>query len=431
MAVRFDASTEFYTRTLSLGSTTQMSVTCWMKMVVDLGSYATAWCVDNGTTDYMLLGTILGGGAWKDVTVFQEISTPAVGLRTLTLDTWYYFGVTLNGSSVTVVSRGASDTTFSTDTQTGFTATTLTTLRLGESMFGGEWLNGSLASVKVWTGAALTQAELEAEAFRYLPARTANLRAWYPLLKPETVDYGGNGLTLSGGSGASVDDGPPVSWGPRRTAIVLPASTGTPISLADSATAADSLAADADTPAADSATAADTLTVAATAALADAAVADEQMTVAVTVDLADAATADDAAIVGNPVSLADTATADDAWTTIPTPVLDEQAAGDDTLTISAIADFSDAATATDQITVAQTLPKDLADSATASDSLTVVLLQDITVTATGARRGWAAGQPGDGWDGGDLARSWTSSPVERSWPEGEPARGWSARPPTT
>ena len=414
MAVRFDASTEFYSRTLSLGSTTQMSVTCWMKMVVDTGTFSTAWSLFNGTTDYCYLGSTLGGGVWRDMALFQEGSAPAVGLRTLTLGTWYYFGITVDGSSATVISRAATDTSFASDTQSGVASTNIVTLRLGDSPFGEEWLNGSLASVKVWTGAALTQAELEAEAFRYMPARTANLRAWYPLLKPETVDYSGNGLTLSGGSGASVDDGPPVSWGPRRTAIVLPASTGTPISLADSAAASDSLAADVDTPTTDSATAAETLTVAASADLADAATAVDDMVVTVTVGLSDSATADDSGMaVGSPVDLADSATADDTWTVIPTPVLDEQATASESLAVAATALFADVATATDGLAVAQTHNKDLADSATATDTLTVVAYQDITVTAGEPRRGWS------------------SQPSDRDWSAGEARRGWSTRPPTT
>jgi hypothetical protein len=430
VAVRFDAATEEYTRAASLGTVTQFAISCWVKLSVDLGSISTIWCVDNGFSgDFIRLSTDTDGNT---LVVTDDTFGDPHAVGSLAVGTWCHVAIAFDGVNATAVFRGASDTTNTITTWADSSpSTSIVNLRIGDAVFDGQYFNGCVAAFKLWTGVALNQADLEAEAWTYMPRRTNGIRAWYPFLRAETTDYSGLGSTLSGGSGTTTEDGPPVSWGPRRRTVYAPAPASTPISLADSASAADSLAADVDAPAADSATAADSLTVAVTAPLADTAVADEQMTVAVTVDLADAATADDVAIVGNPVSLADAATADDTWTTIPTPVLDEQAAGDDTLTITATASLADAATASDQITVAQTLPKDLADTATASDSLTVVLLQDITVTATSARRGWAAGQPGDGWDSGDLARSWTSSPAERSWPGGDPARGWSARPPTT
>jgi hypothetical protein len=62
-----------------------------------------------------------------------------------------------------------------------------------------------------------------------MPQRTANLRAWYPLLKPDQNDASGNGQTLSGGTGATLDDGPPISWSTGRHRIVIP-TAATPVS---------------------------------------------------------------------------------------------------------------------------------------------------------------------------------------------------------
>ena len=627
MAVRFDASGEEYTRSLALGSVTNWTVTCWAKLMVDRATTTAIWMIDDGSGGGYLRVTAWNGSALA----YQTAASAWFGLagQTLTVGEWTYIGLssTANPGLARVRIRTAGSSTFvaSSPAQSNVTFNA-GTLRIAAGQAAGEWLNGSIAAVKVWDQ-ALTVDELEQESYTYLPQRTNGLRAWYPLLRPETVDYNGSGQTLSGGTGAALDDGPPISWSAGRRRIVLPAapppasgptfrsasqaasgtigsfncakptgvvegdilvafhaadtgtladlgtptggstwqllasrarddgtgsgtkvwwkaagasepstygftqvsnadgsvsivavqdgssntptvaqtggttsgtakttpsttaaagdfeircvavhapggalsftapagftertdvqsgtyattstatrtlasggttgtadftasisvgewhgftvniaSTVTPKSLAESATAADTIGADVDAPAVDTATAGDALTVAASADLADAAVADEQMTVTVTLDLADSASAVDTALVGIPIDFADSATADDAWTTVPTPVFDEPATADDQIAVAASTSFADSAFATDALTVAQTLPKDLADAAIAGDALTVVVLQDITVTAGTPHRGWGSRQPESSWSA-DAAR-----------------RGWSARPPTT
>lgn len=215
MAVRFDASTENYTRTWSLGALSQWSCAFWGKISVDRNTWSTFLSIDNTTTsDYNVLqvdsdGTSLG--YWVAGGFHTNTTSPIA----LTVGTWYFIACSVNGASGTLVAQALNAASPTVVTwSTGQAISNATTLRLGDDM-ASEWLNGAMAGVKIWTGATLTQAELEQERWSYLPKRLANLKAWYPLLTPSTVDYSGNGQTLSGGTGTTTEDGPGIGWGQR------------------------------------------------------------------------------------------------------------------------------------------------------------------------------------------------------------------------
>ncbi|WP_433235496.1 LamG-like jellyroll fold domain-containing protein [Streptosporangium sp. CA-135522] len=212
MAVRFSAAGQSYTRAVALGTISAFTVACWVKIAANRASFTTPWAIDNGASDYFVLQTSESGvdmAVWDDAGLAQIV-------RQMTVGTWYYIAIAVNGVDGTTTTRAADDTAFDSG---GWTAQSsnlnAATLRIGDSPFGGEWINGAVAAFKFWT-VALTQAELEAECRQYMPVRTENLRAWYPLLRPETADYSGRASTLSGGTGATKEDGPPISWGARR-----------------------------------------------------------------------------------------------------------------------------------------------------------------------------------------------------------------------
>lgn len=216
MAVRFNADGQDYTRSIS-GTGSGWSAAGWFKISTDRNTNTTFLGFD-ASGDYLLLRTASNG---TTIGIYANDGTHRA-TRSLTAGTWYFLGLsTSNGSSGTLVSRSASDTSFTVASWTGFPVTP-TTLRIGESHFGSEWLNGCVAALKIWTGAVLTQAELEQEAWTYQPNRTADLFGWYPFVRAETTDYSGNGNTLSGGSGASTEDGPPIRWGIGRRRFLIP-----------------------------------------------------------------------------------------------------------------------------------------------------------------------------------------------------------------
>lgn len=235
MAVRFSADGQDYTRALGAGALTSYTISCWVRIAVNRpAAFSTAWCIDDGNTSNPYAVLQAGGTNTVDVWVGVDATGSS---RTMTVGVWYWWAVAVNGTNWTVISRAATDTSFTVTSGTGaVTPLTNSSLRLGESLFTDEWINGNLAAVKFWTGAALTTAELQQEAWTYLPYRTANIRAWYPLTRAETVDYSGQGNTLSGGTGATTEDGPPIAWrrGQRRARIPL----GTDVEAAPAALAA-------------------------------------------------------------------------------------------------------------------------------------------------------------------------------------------------
>lgn len=217
MAVRFSASGQQYTRTVSLGTQSAYTIACWAKIVVDQNVATCLVGLDDGTTtDWAAFGLTDDG---TTLTHFDDGNGAGSGSIALTVGTWYFTAVVMNGTSGTVYAQAEGSTTMTSAALTGYSANiNLATVRLGVSVHASDWLNGDLTGVRLWT-AALTQAELANEARQLLPYRRANLAVAYPLASPELTDYSGNARTLSGGSGVTQDTGPGVPWQADRVAV--------------------------------------------------------------------------------------------------------------------------------------------------------------------------------------------------------------------
>jgi hypothetical protein len=220
VAVRFDADAESYTRATGLTTVTDFTFACWVKLAADRATTTAILQIDNGSgTGRMRINAFNGTQL-----TFQSDGTTWFGNFGLTLavGTWTYVALsaTANPGQVRTAARaaGSATCTSATSSQANITMNAAT-LRIGDGQAASEWLNGSVAAVKVWS-AALTVAELEQESWTYLPCRTSGLRGWYPLLTPSTVDYSGQAQTLSGGSGAAADDGPPLTWSSQAPIII-------------------------------------------------------------------------------------------------------------------------------------------------------------------------------------------------------------------
>lgn len=226
MAVRFDATGENYTSTATPPSGSY-TVLCWA-FVVDRNAIATLWSSDSSTSNYHYVQTDSDGTtmrAWNGDG--SSIAGPNV-----TASTWYRFALVVSGTTATLYWGTATGALSSaSDATWPAMSPTPTTMRIGSSPFANEWLNGRIAAFEHYS-AALTVAELEAEFAQYRPRRTANLVRWHPFLRAETADYGGSGNTLSGGSGTTTEDGPPIPW--MRTwprVYIPPASAGQSVAL--------------------------------------------------------------------------------------------------------------------------------------------------------------------------------------------------------
>lgn len=367
MAVRFDADGEQYTRSLNLGSVTNWTVTCWAKMAVNRAATTVLWQIDNGSGTSRLRANAWNGSALT----FQSDTSAWFGLmgHTLAVGEWTFVGLssTTNPGQVRVRVRVAGSSTWigGTPAQADITVSAQT-LRIGAGPNTEEWINGSLAAVKIWS-AALTTDELELESWTNLPYRTANLTAWYPFLTASAVDYSGNGQTLVGGTGAATDDGPPISWSTgrhRRPIIGLSSASG-------------SLAANLP-----SLTSTGTGTVEASGGLA-----------------------------GTLPSLAATSSGvieASGTVTAALPAFTAALAGDaQSNTLNALLPPL-SASFTGLAEVAGAVPGVLPPLSASLAGEVRIPPNDITITTTGAVRGWAAAAADDGWDSGTLTRGWAA-----------------------
>jgi hypothetical protein len=214
MAVRFDADGEDYNST-SLGLTGfPLTVTCWVKLSADRNAFSTGWCLDNGTTTNAVAFQSDSSGTFMRTLWEPQSNTTDAG--TFAVGTWYKTAFTADTSTATQYAAAAGSSLAQTQNWPVTNPPSgLSRIRLGESVWASEWLNGCIANFKLYS-AVLTQVELEQELQFYQPARTTNLVRWHPLVAAGTVDHSGNGFTLSGGSGVATEDGPPIRWGTRR-----------------------------------------------------------------------------------------------------------------------------------------------------------------------------------------------------------------------
>lgn len=213
-AVRFSAYNQVYTRSATgLNASTAFTWCAWMKIVVDRNANTSMLSSDNAGANYHELWTGANGTAFGRGTTGGDSS---VGID-FTVGTWYFIASTKpTGSTGTIYwSTAPGDALIQTFTPggTGAGLADANTFRVGGDGFGSNFLNGSIAAVKVWQ-AVLTKAELETEKPKYAAQRTANLWAAYSFRAgPQTTDDSGNARTLTAGAGTAVVDtsGPPIT----------------------------------------------------------------------------------------------------------------------------------------------------------------------------------------------------------------------------
>lgn len=211
MAVQFNASGEGYSRTGNLLGTGASTVCFWVRLDVDRNTSSSMFTVDDGGSNYWYLGTASTDGTTLVIDV-GGVGAINSGVS-LTVGTWYFVAITYDGTSSGVLYNAAATATSiaSTSGTIGDPVTASASTHIGNDGFD-EWLQGTMTGVKVWA-AQLTAAEIEAERWSILPRRTVGLTAFYPLTDPSTVDYSGNGNTLTSGGTPTHTDGPPVGWG--------------------------------------------------------------------------------------------------------------------------------------------------------------------------------------------------------------------------
>src|ERR1044072_8383427 len=176
MAVRFDAA-ESYNVTLSLGSQSNYTFSCWAKITVDRNAFTTIWSFDANMDGSMLgLQTLADG---TTMAVYDDgVGNYVANGPNMTVGVWYYFAVVVAGTSGTLYWRTATTQTLSTATWTS-AARTITRVLIGDDRYT-EWINGCVASFSFWT-AGLTAAEAGPGSQRHVPDRLPAPRPWLPV----------------------------------------------------------------------------------------------------------------------------------------------------------------------------------------------------------------------------------------------------------
>lgn len=213
MAIRHDADGDVQHRSTGLPGITAFTFMGWVLLVVDedVDSYIFSYGGDDGAAPAYLVGVTADGttfGLWNGAALFG-------GTRDLT-SRWHHLAMTVAGTGagqflgyvngrVDVVADGS-------------TVPTNTRIIIGNfvSGAGGAGLNCRVAAVKIYA-AVLTAQEIEREAKCFVPIRTANINAFYPMIDPDVADNDqdesgqGNHLT-QGGTLTTEFPGPPIPW---------------------------------------------------------------------------------------------------------------------------------------------------------------------------------------------------------------------------
>lgn len=249
MSVLFNNTADILQRTASLPSGSTFTVTMWVRLEVDTSAVPVrAPCFDATGT---FQGVVISTPSNTLVLAVQNASGPVINMMTMSLNTWYFIAVVNSAGSGTAYWSGAGGAgTLSTGTGTLPTGTP-NKLNIGNSSLLAGTANvwqGSIAAVKLWSGAALSAADIENERWSYLPRRHANLYGFWPMRDSAeaTLDLSTNLRPFTSGGVLDTSHGPPLAWaGPGRRALIISAGGGSAYtaSLSETLSLSESLAA--------------------------------------------------------------------------------------------------------------------------------------------------------------------------------------------
>lgn len=220
MAVRFSAETQGYSTLLSVPQGAY-TVTWWAKLYVSKG-YATMW--EPGSTADTSVYTQVG----MDADTTYGIHTSGGGnlnavypMVASTVDgtaNWHCFAVTQTAAGGTL--RAGYGATPGAMTFANIVAPSAApgTLRIGRSVWAGEWFNGAVAAWKQWS-TVLTDAECATELGVYEHQRTTSFVRRFDFKALQTTPSAGSGDLTAGSASPSVVTGPNI---PDSLAIPSP-----------------------------------------------------------------------------------------------------------------------------------------------------------------------------------------------------------------
>lgn len=200
MAISFDASTKYLSRTTNLPGITAFTMMGWFKLPYTRAAFQGLMCfgTNNGGTDWYYAGTLgdgVTGQLWNAVA--QGSGSSFVNQK------WTHVALVISGTGAgqaLMYRDGVLDVTAA-----GSAVPTAAVMLIGTDAFSPAEYATCLAENVLVYSAALSQAEVQAQMAldnKTTPARTANLNGWYPL-EGDAKDYSGNGYdwTVNGAPG--------------------------------------------------------------------------------------------------------------------------------------------------------------------------------------------------------------------------------------
>lgn len=242
MAIRFDASGDYLTRTANLPSSTAFTLCGWFRRRAAGGATAEILfdIASAGHADYI---TAFCGAAGANGMYVQSTGGAPTGGTAITDDAWYFAALSCSGTGASAaVLRWAAvgATSFSSVSTAGksFTLAQISVAGIGDAGFYG---NLAAAGMQLYDR-ALTDAELLQEMNRLTPASTTNLNVWSPMAHSTVADaikdFSGNGRDWTANGTLTIEDGPPVGWGGRIAIVGQAAAADVSVGLSGSSATA-------------------------------------------------------------------------------------------------------------------------------------------------------------------------------------------------
>ena len=223
MAIRTSASTTYLKRTTDLPNAATLSFCGWFRLTSDRNDYQNFFFSEHvgfGSQD-IFLSTDSDGTTLK----LFDGSASLTGAN-LTVGTWYFIGFARSNTSRILVYAplGTAALTQATDSSTQTISATHSAI-WGMTDVYNEWVDGSVAFMKLWSGVQLTIDDFARERWSILPRRTSSLYAFWPCFPGASLrllDYSGNGRAWTGNGTLTDEDAPPVSWGRSGVRAIIP-----------------------------------------------------------------------------------------------------------------------------------------------------------------------------------------------------------------
>jgi hypothetical protein len=218
MAIRFPGTSgNFFSRASDLPAVSPFTASWWVKLAASVVNRNNPFTIYADSSNYIYFQTRGDNGSLFQIQ-FAGNGSNVLDVVDVGVGNWYFMALTVSGTAINVYYAAESAASLSVVSTSASSASWWTPahMRLSQRPDTFGRINGTLASVKIWS-AALTQDQLEIERLLYRPVYTDNLHMWTPIVDlgaDRIKDYGGSARDWTSNGASLVDeDGPPLMWG--------------------------------------------------------------------------------------------------------------------------------------------------------------------------------------------------------------------------